>query len=114
MQIQMCARRIEATQKLPNHFDHSNHAGAASKATIRCMSLEDSSVQAARQAVTSVLRSSQTPALQLAGSFDQYLHLLANDADALLTKFAQQTEPPAVDEYEAHLTKCQDAAEAIK
>lgn len=71
-------------------------------------------MQAARQAVTQVLRSSQTPALQLASSFDQYLYLLANDADALLAKFAQQTEPPAVEEYEAHLTKCQDAAEAIR
>ena len=78
------------------------------------MSLEDSSVLAARQAVSSILHSNQTSALQLASSFDQYLYLLANDMDALLAKFAQQAEPPAVEEYEAHLAKCQDAAEAIR
>ena len=78
------------------------------------MTLEDSSVQAARQAVCNILHINQTPALQLASSFDQYLHLLANDVDALLAKFAKQAEPPAVEEYEAHLTKCQEAAEAIR
>lgn len=78
------------------------------------MSLEDNSVQAARQAVTNVLHANQKPALQLASSFDQYLYLLANDVDALLAKFAQQADPPAVEEYETHLAKCQDAAEAIR
>ena len=50
-----------------------HHAGASSKATIRCMSLEDSSVLTARQAVSSILHSTQTSALHLASSFDLYL-----------------------------------------
>lgn len=78
------------------------------------MSSEDNAVQAARQAVTNILRSNQKPALQLAGSFDQYLHLLANDVDSLLAQFAQQADPPGMEEYEAHLVKCQDAAEAVR
>ena len=89
-------------------------AGAVSKATIRCMSLEDSSVLAASQAVKEVLQLNQTAALSLAGLFDQYLYLLTDDTDALLSKFAQQTEPPAVEAYEEHLSTCRNAAETIR
>ena len=89
-------------------------AGAASKTTIRCMSLEDSSVLAASKAVQDVLRLNQTAALRLASLFDQYLYLLTDDTDALLLKFAQQAEPPAVEVYQEHLSKCRAAAETIR
>ncbi len=78
------------------------------------MSLEDSSVEAASQAVKDILRLNQTAALQLAGLFDQYLYLLTDDTDALLAKFAQQAEPPAVEEYEEHLSNCRAATEIIR
>lgn len=89
-------------------------AGAASKATIRCMSLEDGSVLAASKAVREVLRLNQAAALRLAARFDQFLHLLTDDTDALLLKYAQQADPPAVDEYEAQLSKCCAAVESIR
>ncbi len=89
-------------------------AGAASKTTIRCMSLEDSSVLAASQAVQDVLRQNQTAALRLASLFDQYLYLLTDDTDALLLKFAQQAESPAVEAYQEHLSNCRAAAETIR
>ena len=89
-------------------------AGAASKTTIRCMSLEDSSVLAASKAVRDVLRLNQTAALRLASLFDQYLYLLTDDIDALLLKFAQQAEPPTVEAYQEHLSNCQAAAESIR
>ena len=89
-------------------------AGGASKATIRCMSLEDGSVLAASKAVKEVLHLNQAADQRLAGLFDQYLYLLTDDTDALLLKFAQQAEPPAVEEYEAHLSNCCAAAESIR
>ena len=89
-------------------------AGAPGKNTIRCMSLEDSAVVAARQAVAQVLQVNQTSAENLAGLFDQYLYLLTDDTDALLLKFAQQAEPPTVEQYEEHLSSCQTAAETIR
>jgi len=89
-------------------------AGAASKTTIRCMSLEDSSVLAASQAVQDVLRQNQTAALRLASLFDQYLYLLTDDTDALLLKFAQQAESPAMEAYQEHLSSCRAAAETIR
>lgn len=78
------------------------------------MSLEDGCVVAASQAVKEVLRMNQTPALSLASLFDQYLYLLTDDTEALLLKFAQQAEPPAVEEYEEHLSNCRAAAETIR
>lgn len=78
------------------------------------MSVEDSAVIAARQAITQVLRLNQASAENLAGLFDQYLYLLTNDTDALLLKFAQQAEPPSVEQYEEHLSTCQAAAETIR
>lgn len=89
-------------------------AGAAGKSTIRCMSLEDSSVLSARQAVTQVLRLNQASAENLASLFDQYLYLLTDDTDALLLKFAHQAEPPLVEQYEEHLHNCQTAVETIR
>lgn len=78
------------------------------------MSLEDSSVQQACQAVSQVLHLNQTSAENLAGLFDQYLYLLTDDTDALLLKFAQQAAPPSVEQYEEHLSDCQAAAETIR
>ena len=78
------------------------------------MSLEDGCVVAASQAVKEVLRMNQTPALGLASLFDQYLYLLTDDTEALLLKFAQQAEPPAVEEYEEHLSNCRAAVETIR
>ena len=78
------------------------------------MSLEDSSVAAARQAITQVLRLNQTSPENLAGLFDQYLYLLTDDTDAMLLKLAQQAEPPSVEQYEEHLSSCQAAAETIR
>jgi len=78
------------------------------------MSLEDSSVLAASKAVQDVLRLNQTAALRLASLFDQYLYLLTDDTDALLLKFAQQAEPPTVEVYQEHLSKCRAAAETIR
>ena len=78
------------------------------------MSLEDSAVIAARQAIAQVLRLNQASAENLAGLFDQYLYLLTDDTDALLLKFAQQAEPPSVEQYEEHLSNCQAAAETIR
>lgn len=78
------------------------------------MSLEDSSVVAARQAVTQIMHLNQTSAENLAGLFDQYLYLLTDDTEALLLKFAQQAEPPTVEQYEEHLSTCQTAVETIR
>ena len=78
------------------------------------MSVEDSSVIAARQAITQVLRLNQASPENLAGLFDQYLYLLTDDTDALLLKFAQQAEPPSVEQYEEPLSTCQAAAETIR
>lgn len=78
------------------------------------MSLEDSSVVQACQAISQVLRLNQASAKNLAGLFDQYLYLLTDNTDALLLKFAEQAEPPAVEQYEEHLSSCQAAAETIR
>lgn len=78
------------------------------------MSLEDSSVVQACEAISQVLRLNQAAAKNLAGLFDQYLYLLTDDTDALLLKFAEQAEPPSVDQYEEHLSSCQAAAETIR
>ena len=78
------------------------------------MSLEDNSVVAASQALREVLRLNQAAALRLAALFDQYLYLLSDDTEALLVKFAQQADAPAVEEYEEHLSKCCAAAESIR
>ena len=89
-------------------------AGASGKSTIRCMSLQDSSVLSARQAVTQVLQLNQASAENLASLFDQYLYLLTDDTDALLVKFAHQAEAPLVEQYEEHLHNCQTAVETIR
>lgn len=78
------------------------------------MSLEDSSVVSARQAITEVLRLNQISAENLAGLFDQFLYLLTDDTEALLLSFAQQAEPPSVEQYEEHLSTCQTAVETIR
>ncbi|DBB17910.1 TPA: hypothetical protein ACH3X3_002922 [Trebouxia sp. C0006] len=111
--LQALEQCVTAAGSIPRVGTAANK-GAASKTTIRCMSLEDSSVLAASKAVQDVLRLNQTAALRLASLFDQYLYLLTDDTDALLLKFAQQAEPPAVEVYQEHLSKCRAAAETIR
>ena len=109
----VCGMLLYVVGSCPNHTCIPC-AGAVGKSTIRCMSLEDSSLVAARQAVTEVLHLNQTSAENLAGLFDQYLYLLTDDTEALLLKFALQAEPPSVEQYEEHLSMCQTAVETIR
>ncbi|KAL3158235.1 hypothetical protein ABBQ38_010487 [Trebouxia sp. C0009 RCD-2024] len=91
--LQALHQCVSAAASIPR-IGSTSTQGAVGKSTIRCMSLEDSSVVAARQAVTQIMHLNQTSAENLAGLFDQYLYLLTDDTEALLLKFAQQAEPP--------------------